>query len=103
MRFIRNGVIPVFSTIIFAFFGLLLTGLPGYNIVTTLDGQPTTGAPTPAQVDAMISQGKRMDSHVDFYGVVLPGEPLFWTIGIILVAAFIGYKLGSAFKIPAAA
>ncbi|MGN8151243.1 hypothetical protein ACTJK5_03105 [Agrobacterium sp. 22094] len=50
MRFIRNGVIPVFSTIIFAFFGLLLTGLPGYNIVTTLDGQPVAGAPTPAQV-----------------------------------------------------
>ncbi|KQZ95620.1 hypothetical protein ASD74_12475 [Rhizobium sp. Root564] len=103
MRFIRNGVIPVFSTIVFAFFGLLLTGLPGYNIVTTLDGQPIAGAPTPAQVDAMISQGKRMDSHIDFYGVVLPGEPFFWLIGIILVAAFIGYKLGSAFKIPAAA
>ncbi|MEJ8311542.1 hypothetical protein [Agrobacterium larrymoorei] len=103
MRFIRNGIIPVFSTILFAFFGLLLTGLPEYKIVTTFDGQPIAGAPTPEQVDAVISQGKRLDSHVDFYGVVLPGEPLFWMIGIILVAAFIGYKIGSAFKMPAAA
>jgi len=102
MRFIRNGIIPVFSTIVFAFFGLLLTGLPGYNIVTTFEGQPIAGAPTPEQVNAMISQGKGLDSHVDFYGVVLPGEPLFWLIGTILAAAFIGFKLGSAFKIPAA-
>lgn len=103
MRFVRNWIIPLFSTFLFAFIGLLITGSPGYNIVLTFDGKPIDGGPTPEQVDAMIAEGKGLDSYVDFYGVALPGEPLFWMIGIVLVAAFIGYKLGSAFKIPAAA
>ncbi|WP_296102471.1 hypothetical protein [uncultured Agrobacterium sp.] len=103
MRFIRNWVIPFFSTVIFAFIGLLITGSPGYNIVMTFDGQPIDGGPTPEQVDATIARGTGLDSHVDFYGIALPGEPLFWMIGIVLVAAFIDYKFGSAFKMPASA
>ena len=58
MRFIRNWVIPFFSTVIFAFIGLLITGASGYNIVMTFDGQPIEGGPTPEQVDATIARGK---------------------------------------------
>ncbi len=36
---------------------------------------------------------------MDFYGVHLPGEPLYWTIGVILVMAFIGYRLGARLRV----
>lgn len=99
MRFIRNWVIPVFLSGIFALLGFIIIGLPGVNMVTTLDGQPMPDGIPPEQVSTIIAEGRRIGSYMDFYGVHLPGAPLYWTIGIIVVMTFVGYKLGSKFRV----
>ncbi|WP_075657382.1 hypothetical protein [Pseudochrobactrum sp. B5] len=95
MRFIRNWIIPLTSTAFFAFLGFMLLGLPGVSIVQTLDGKPMPDGIPPEQITAIIKEGKRVGSYIDFYGFQLVGEPLYWTVGIIAVMAYIGYRLGA--------
>jgi hypothetical protein len=99
MRFIRNWVVPVILSGFFALLGFMLIGLPGVNLVTTLDGQPMPDGIPPEQISTIIAEGKKIGSYMDFYGAHLPGEPLYWTIGVIVVMAFIGYRLGAKLRV----
>lgn len=99
MRFLRNWLLPFLFAGLGALLGIVVIGLPGFNMVQTLDGSPVVGGYIPPeQVSTIINQGKRIGSYIDFYGLVLPGEPFYWTIGIIAVLAFIGYRVGSRFR-----
>lgn len=83
--------------------GLIVIGLPGFNMVQTIDGSPVVGGYIPPeQVSTIINQGKKIGSYLDFYGVPLPGEPFYWTIGVIAVLAYIGYRIGVRFRVAAA-
>lgn len=100
MRFIRNWVLPVLFAGFGALLGFMLIGLPGLNIVPTLDGSPIVGGfLPPEQVPIVIREGKTIGSYVDFYGIALPGQPLYWAVGTIAVMAFIGYRIGLLFKV----
>lgn len=98
MRFFRNWVLPVLSSGLFALLGFMLIGLPGVNMVVTLDGNPMPDGIPPEQISTILAEGRKIGSYLDFYGVHLPGEPLYWTIGIVVLMAFIGYRLGSKLK-----
>lgn len=102
MRFLRNWLLPILFAGVGALLGFVVIGLPGFNMVQTIDGSPVVGGYIPSeQVGTIISQGRKIGSYVDFYGVALPGVPLYWTIGIIIVLAFLGYRIGSRFRISA--
>jgi hypothetical protein len=99
MRFIRNWVIPIFCLLFFATVGVILTGLPGVNMIVTLDGEPVPGGfIPPEQVHSIIAEGKQVGSYLDVYGLHLPGAPLYWTIDFIALMAYIGYRLGAKLK-----
>lgn len=95
MRFIRNWVIPILCSAFFALIGLILLGLPGVNTIFTLDGDFT-----PELVKSIIDGGKKFDSYLDVYGVQLPGDPFYWSIAVLALMAFIGYRLGAMLKTP---
>lgn len=101
MHFIRNILIPAVATAVGALVGLVIIGLPGVNMIQTLDGSPVPGGIPVEQVGAIIADGKRIGSYVDFYGVSLPGEPLYWAIGTMAVMAFAGYRIGALTKVKA--
>ena len=99
MVFVKNWVIPILSSGVFALLGFVLMGLPGVNMIVTLDGTPKpTGIP-PEQVSTILAEGRKIGSYLDVYGVRLLGEPLYWVIGTVGVMAFIGYRLGSKSKV----
>ena len=101
MRFIRNWVIPILCSAFFALIGLILLGLPGVNTIFTLDGEPLAdGDFTPELTKSIIDGGKKFDSYLDVYGVQLPGEPLYWSIAVLALMAFVGYRLGAILKTP---
>ncbi len=75
-----------------------MLGLPGVAIVQTLDGNPVPGGIRPEQVKTIISEGRKLGSYLDFYGVRLPGQPLYWSIGFPLLMGFLGYRVGSLSK-----
>jgi hypothetical protein len=100
VRFFRNWLLPFLFAGLGALLGLIVIGLAGFNMVQTIDGSPVVGGSIPSeQVGTIINQGKKIGSFIDFYGVALPGEPFYWTLGIIAVLAFIGYRIGSRFRI----
>ncbi|AYM66212.1 hypothetical protein G6L68_25330 [Agrobacterium fabrum] len=102
MRVVRNWVLPIIFTGIGALVGLIVIGLPGFEMVQTIDGSPVLGGfIPPEQVSTVIDQGKRIGSYIDFYGVALPGPPLYWTAWIVAAATLVGYWLGSRFKVTA--
>ncbi len=77
----------------------MLIGLPGLNIVQTIDGSPiVSGFIPPEQVPAVIREGKALGSYIDFYGIALPGQPLYWAVGTIALLAFLGYRIGRRFR-----
>lgn len=83
-----------------ALMGVILVGLPGFNIVQTIDGSPVVGGYIPPeQVSIIIREGKAIGSYIDFYGLHLPGQPFYWTIAIIAGLAFAGYRIGSLFRV----
>lgn len=83
-----------------ALIGFILVGLPGFRIVQTIDGSPVVGGYIPPeQVGAIIREGKAIGSFIDFYGLQLPGQPLYWTIAIIAGLAFAGFRIGSLFRV----
>ena len=83
-----------------ALMGVILAGLPGFNIVQTIDGSPVVGGYIPPeQVSIIIREGKAIGSYIDFYSLHLPGQPLYWTIAIIAGLAFAGYRIGSLFRV----
>jgi len=98
-RVIAEGVSSYLSSAAFALLGLMLIGLPGINIVATLDGTPMPSGIPPEQVSTIIAEGRKIGSYLDIYGVRLLGEPLYWILGTVGVMAFIGYRLGAKFKI----
>lgn len=100
MRFFRNWLLPILLAGLGALLGIIVIGLPGFNMVQTIDGSPVVGGYIPPeQFSAIINQGKKIGSYIEFYGVALPGEPFYWTISIIVVLAFIGYRIGSRFGV----
>lgn len=103
MRFFRNRLLPILFGGLGALLGIIVIGLPGFNMVQTIDGSPVVGGYIPPeQVGTIINQGKRIGSYIDFYGVALLGEPFYWVIGIIVVLTFIGYRIGALFRIRSA-
>jgi len=75
--------------------GLVVVGLPGFDVVETIDGFPVFGGKIhPEQIATYIDEGMETVSRVDFYGFILPGEPFFWMIGIIGLLSFAGYYIG---------
>lgn len=102
MRVVRNWVLPIVFTGIGALVGLIVIGLPGFEMVQTIDGSPVVGGfIPPEQVSTIIQQGKRIGSYIDFYGVALPGQPLYWTLGILAGMTLFGYWIGTRFKVTA--
>lgn len=102
MRVFRNWILPIVFGAVGALAGLIVIGLPGFNMVQTIDGSPVVGGfIPPEQVTTIMEQGKRIGSYVDFYGVALPGQPLFWTVGIVAAMTLLGYWVGSRFKVAA--
>ncbi|WP_029582496.1 hypothetical protein [Bradyrhizobium sp. URHD0069] len=99
MVFVRSWVLPILSSGVFALLGLVLMGLPGVNMIVTLDGTPMPGGIPPEQVSTILAEGRKIGSYLDVYGVRLLGEPFYWVLGTVGVMAFIGYRLGSKFKI----
>jgi hypothetical protein len=99
LRFLRNWLLPILFCGIGALLGFLVLGLPGFNMVQTLDGSPVVGGVIPPeQVADIIAQGREIGSYIDFYGIALPGTPFFWMIGIIAAPALAGYRFGSIFR-----
>lgn len=99
MSIIRNRVLPVLFAGSGGFLGFLVMGLPGLNIVQTIDGSPVVGGYIPPeQVPTVIREGKTLGSYIDFYGVALPGQPFYWTIGTIALMAFIGFRISLRFR-----
>ena len=98
MAFVRDWVLPTLSSGFFTLLGFMLMGLPGVNMIQTLDGIPVPDGISPEQVSAILAKGQRIGSYLDVYGVSLPGEPLYWTLGIVGLSAFVGYRLGAKFK-----
>jgi len=99
MHIVRNWLLPVMLAGFGALLGFLVIGLPGMNIVQTIDGSPVVGGYLPPeQVPIVIREGKTLGSYIDFYGIALPGQPLYWAVGTIAVMALVGYRIGSLFK-----
>ncbi|MBZ7927075.1 hypothetical protein LAC81_34525 (plasmid) [Ensifer adhaerens] len=96
--FVRNWILPIAFAGIGALLGAIAFGLPGVNLVQTIDGSPVAGGVIPPeQVSVIIDQGKRTGSYLDFYGLHLPGQPWYWAIGIIGAMTFLGYRAGCCF------
>ncbi|MES5048604.1 hypothetical protein ABVB72_25445 [Rhizobium nepotum] len=103
MLFFRNWFLPTLLAGLGAGLGLIVIGLPGFNMVQTIDGSPVVGGYIPPeQVSTIINQGKNIGSYLDFYGMRVPGEPFYWVIGIIVALAYIGYRIGVRFRVGAA-
>lgn len=99
MRIIRNWLLPVILAGFGALLGFLVIGLPGMNIVQTIDGSPVVGGYLPPeQVPIVIREGKTLGSYIDFYGIGLPGQPLYWAVGTIALLAFLGYRISRRFR-----
>lgn len=99
MRIIRNWVLPALFAGLGGFLGFLLIGLPGLNIVQTIDGSPVVGGYIPPeQVSTVIREGKTVGSYIDFYGAALPGQPFYWAVGTIALLAFFGYRISRRFR-----
>lgn len=74
MRFFWNWLLPPLFAGLGVLLGLIVIGLPGFNMVQTIDGSPVAGGYIPPeQVGTIVNQGKKIGSYVDFYGV-----PLSW-------------------------
>lgn len=99
IHFIRNSLIPAVTTLAGAFAGFLVVGLPGIEMAQTLDGSPVPGGIPPEQVSTIIAEGRKIGSYIDFYGVSLPGEPLYRSVGVIAVLALVGYWIGAIAKV----
>lgn len=98
MSFVRNWLVPILLSCVFALLGFMVLGLPGVNMIQTLDGNPVPHGIAPDQVTGIITRGGKIGGYFDFYGIPLPGEPLYWAVGVPLVAAIIGYRLGARFR-----
>lgn len=100
MNAIGSWFLQVLFIVLGALGGLIVIELPGFRTVPTIDGAPVVGGYIPPeQVNTIIREGKAIGSFLDFYGLQLPGQPLYWTIAIIGGLAFAGYRLGSLFRI----
>lgn len=100
MRVVRNWILPLVFAGIGALAGLIVIGLPGFEMIQTIDGSPVVGGfISPEQVTTIMQQGKRIGSYIDFYGVALPGQPLYWTFGIVVAMTLVGYWIGSRFRV----
>ena len=100
MNAIGSWFLRVLFTVLGALAGLIVIGLPGFRTVPTIDGSPVVGGYIPPeQVSTIIREGKAIGSYIDFYGLALPGQPLYWTIAIIAGLAFAGYRIGSLFRV----
>lgn len=99
MHVFRNWLLPVTLTGLGTVLGLIAIGLPGVNVVQTIDGSPVVGGYVPEEdVTKIINQGKVIGSYVDFYGLALHGQPFFWMIGVVAVFTFIGFTVGRRFR-----
>lgn len=99
MYFLRNWVLPMLLAVLGAVLGLMVTGLPGLNIVETVDGQPVPGGYiAEADLASLLAEGKKIGSHIDFYGVPLAGDPRYWMVGTVVLFALLGYLIGRRFR-----
>jgi hypothetical protein len=101
MRVWTNWVLPFLGAIFGAMVGFVIMGLPGVFLMQTIDGVEVPGGVIPPDV-FMKTDPQRISSHFDFYGVALWGHPAFWLLGVVGMATFIGYRIGSLFKIRTA-
>lgn len=100
MRVFGSWLLRILCAGLGAVIGFILIGLPGVRIVQTIDGSPVVGGYIPPeQVSTIIREGKAIGSFLDFYGLQLPGQPLYWTIAAIGGLAFAGYRIGSLFRV----
>lgn len=100
MRTVGSWFLRILFAVLGALAGLIVIGLPGFSTVQTIDGSPVIGGYIPPeQVGKIISEGKRIGSYLDFYGLALPGQPFYWAIAIIGGLAFAGYRIGSLFRV----
>lgn len=82
-----------------AVLGLIVTGLPGLNIVQTVDGKPAPGGYiAEADLVNLLAEGKKVGSYIDFYGVQLAGDPRYWLVGTVVAFALAGYLIGRRFR-----
>ena len=93
MTFIRNWILPLFVFFALALIGLILMTLPGVEMIQTLDGVSYSEGLSREQMEMAISGKARVGSYLDFYGVRLPGTPLYWTLGVPFVMGLVGYRL----------
>lgn len=98
MRSVRNWALPVVVSGTFVLLGFLLIGLPGVETVTTFNGTPTPNGISPEQMNDALAGRGHIDSFLDVYGMHLPGEPLFWMIGMLALMAAFGFRLGTKLK-----
>lgn len=102
MRFVRNWLLPILFAGLGVLLALFVIGLPGFHMVQTIDGSPVVGGYIrPEDVSTIINQGNTIGSYIDFYGVPFHGQPFYWTTGFIALLAFIGYRIGSRFRVVA--
>lgn len=86
-----------------ALIGFIMAGLPGFRIAQTIDGLPVVGGDIPpGQVSTIIREGKAIGNFIDFYGLQLPGQPIYRSVAIIAGLALAGYRIGSLFRISRA-
>lgn len=77
MRIVRNWLLPVLLVGLGALLGLVLLGLPGLNIVQTIDGSPVVGGYIPPeQVPAVIREGRTLGSYIDLLWHPAPGPAI---------------------------
>ncbi|WP_169546513.1 hypothetical protein [Sneathiella aquimaris] len=95
---LKNWVLPIVSILTFVILGVIVIGLPGFEMVVTLDGIPVQGELSAKQIDAVVDGENIISSHLNFYGVRLFGRPIYWHIGIICVCGIMGYKFASKFR-----
>jgi hypothetical protein len=78
--------------------GLIVIGLPGFELVITFNGTPVDGGLSPEQIDSVAEGNGVTDSYLSFYGIPLFGEPLYWDAAILIVFAAIGFKISRRFR-----
>ncbi|MDB5490662.1 MAG: hypothetical protein JWO78_511 [Micavibrio sp.] len=98
-KILRNWLLPPALICIFVALGIIIIGLPSFDLVTTIDGVPIKGTIPNEQLNALTQGDAKMVSHLNFYGINLIGKPIYWYSGIILVCVFLGYKLQSKLRI----
>lgn len=103
MRFVRNWLLPGLLALIFGFIGLLVAGHDGVQMIYVFDGVAMTGGISSAEFKAAFEAGKQITTYLSVYGLALPGTPLFWVIGCVLLFAYMGYRLGKRFSVSAPA